>query len=86
MTDSLIQLSPLSLALVPIVMGLVSISKGYMDARYSPLLALVLGIAGSFLIPEATWQMTTLAGLVIGLMAAGVYSGAKATFAPTPTT
>ncbi len=70
------------LGLVPLVMAVVSLFKAVWspsDNRFAPLLALVLGIAGSFLLPSATVQLTIIAGVTIGCVAAGVYSGVKAT-------
>lgn len=73
------------LALVPLVMAMVSLLKNAglsgTDNRYSPLTSLGLGAAGAFLLPSPTWQLTILAGLTIGGLAAGVYSGVKATVA-----
>lgn len=75
------------LGLVPIVMALVSILKSANltgpDNRFAPIDALILGMAGSFLVPSDTWQLTILAGITLGLIAAGVYSGVKATVNPT---
>lgn len=75
------------LALVPLVMAVVSLLKvsslSGADNRYAPLLSLVLGSAGAFLLPGPTWQLTILAGLTVGCIAAGVYSGVKTTVSPT---
>lgn len=81
MDVTLMQLSASSLALVPVVVGLVAVAKIYIDSRYAPLLSLVLGVAGAFLFPAATAGNTILVGLLIGLTASGLYSGAKATLA-----
>lgn len=71
------------LALVPLVMAVVSVLKGVGWAgatnRFAPVYSLVLGTGSAFLIPSATTQLTIIAGLTIGCIAAGVYSGVKAT-------
>lgn len=78
----MIEISPSILALVPLVIGLTSIAKLYVDNRYAPLISLGFGVALAFLVPAATLAITILSGLVIGLTASGLYSGAKATFSP----
>lgn len=65
------------LALVPIVLGLVSVAKMYLDSKWAPLLSLVFGIAGAFLFPSLTLGETIVGGIVVGLSASGLYSGAK---------
>lgn len=79
-------LSVTQLALVPLVMAVVALLKNAGLAgsgnRWSPLTSLVLGVGGAFLLPGPTWQVTVLAGLTVGCIAAGVYSGVKSTVAP----
>lgn len=74
------------LSLVPLVIALVALVKNAQlagkDNRWAPLLSLALGIGGAFLLPSMTIQFTILAGITIGCIAAGVYSGVKATVAP----
>lgn len=71
------------LALVPLVMAVVALLRmvGLTGStnRFAPLYALILGVAGSFLVPSATVQLTIIAGITIGCVAAGVYSGVKTT-------
>lgn len=71
------------LALVPLVMAVVSVLKLVnwtgLNNRLAPIFALVLGIASAFLIPSETLQLTIIAGVTIGCIAAGVYSGIKTT-------
>lgn len=73
------------LALVPLVMMLVSGLKGMgltgENHRYAPGIALGLGLGGAFLLPSESVQFTILAGLVVGCVGAGLYSGVKTTFA-----
>lgn len=74
------------LGLVPLVMAVVSTLKSVdltgKDHRWAPLISLFLGVGGAFLVPSETMQFTIIAGLTIGTLAAGVYSGVKATVAP----
>lgn len=69
------------LAAVPLTMAIVSILKNAgltgLEHRFAPLWSLGLGLGGAFLVPSSTWQFTVLAGLTIGCIAAGVYSGSK---------
>lgn len=79
-------LTVLQLGIVPLVIGIVQILKNAKlvgeDNRWAPIVSLVLGIGGAFLIPSATWQLTVLAGITLGCIAAGVYSGVKTTVSP----
>lgn len=74
------------LALVPLVMAIVSLLKNAnmsgTNNWLSPITSVVLGVGGAFLVPAPTWQVTILAGLTIGCIAAGVYSGVKNTITP----
>ncbi len=77
---SIVSLSSYSIALVPVVMGLTSIVKNFLtsgDGRFAPVVAIVFGILGAFLIPDLSIQETIMQGVLIGLTAAGVYSGVK---------
>lgn len=81
MTEAITFVTPALLALVPVVIGLVSILKvSGVPSRFAPALSLLLGIAGSFLIGGVTIAATVLGGVVVGLMASGLYSGGAATF------
>lgn len=74
------------LAAVPLVMALVSLLKNAKVAgeenRWAPIISVALGSGLVWLVPSATWQATVLAGLTVGVIAAGVYSGVKTTVAP----
>lgn len=77
--DALTSISPATLALVPLVVGLVQIAKGAgLPVQYTPVLSLVAGVVLSILIPQ-TLQEVVINGLVVGLSASGLYSGVKAT-------
>lgn len=77
MDVTLVQLSAVSLTLVPVILALTSVAKAWVDARWSPLVSLVLGILLAFVAPMATIQLTLLQGVLMGLMASGLYSGVK---------
>ena len=74
------------LGAAPLVIGIVSLLKSSSltgsDHRWAPIASLVSGSGLVWLIPSGTWQMTVLAGITVGLIAAGVYSGIKTTVAP----
>jgi len=64
------------LVLVPVVLGLVQTAKVVgVNSRYAPLISLVLGVAGTFLLGH----LDILQGIVIGLTASGLFSGTKTT-------
>lgn len=67
-------------AAVPIIIGLVEVAKRSLNlpARLAPLLSLALGLAAGFLLHSATPQRAVIEGLILGLEAAGLYSGGKA--------
>lgn len=62
--------------LVPVIVALTSLSKVYVNSKWAPLISLVLGVLGAFAFNGAGLS-TVFSGLVIGLTASGLYSGAK---------
>jgi hypothetical protein len=57
------------------------------NSRLAPLFALLIGIAISFLVtPAFEIREAILQGIIYGLSAAGLYSGAKAMVKPTDPT
>ena len=77
------------LILIPIVVGLVQVAKiTGMTTRWAPLLSVVLGVAGAWLIGGhwAFASATAIQGLVAGLSAAGLWSGVKTSFTSTAVT
>lgn len=79
MEQTAIQLSGVALVLVPIVVALTSITKTFIqDSRFYPVVALVLGVVGALVLIPGSIAVSSVTGIVIGLTAAGVYSGAKA--------
>lgn len=79
MDVSLVTLSPVSLALIPVVIGLVSVVKMYLSSKWAPLASLLLGVGSAFFVPAATVGLTVLQGVLIGLAASGLYSSIKTT-------
>lgn len=81
-TSTLFQFSPIIVAIVPVVVGLVAIAKGVgLPSKYAPLAAVAFG-AGLVALTGVAWQAFLVQGIIAGLAAAGLYSGAKATVAP----
>lgn len=75
-----IQLSAGAAAIIPVIMVLVSLSKNYVDSKWSPLVALVLSVGASFLLAstgDVTGNITQ--GILMTLAAAGLYSSGKTT-------
>ena len=70
-----------------IVIGLVEALKRIAgESRFAPLFALLIGIAISFLVtPAFEIREAILQGIIYGLSASGLYSGAKAIRKPQPT-
>lgn len=77
-------------ASLAVVMGLVQLFKVVAgDSRLAPILALLFGIGIAFLTvadPTHTIREVILQGIINGLSAAGLYSGAKAVIRPAPST
>ena len=69
------------LIVVPIVVGLVQVVKMTgLDSRYAPAVSIILGIVGATLAAGCSGG-TLLGGVIVGLTAAGLWSGVKATVA-----
>lgn len=70
-------------ATVPIIVALVQIVKmtGWVQDKYAPFVSIGAGILISFLLAHETqdWSANTLAGILFGLAASGLYSGVQAT-------
>lgn len=69
-----------SVAIVPLIIGIVQICRSFVAEKYLPLLSLALGIAVGFAygVPEG-WAIlqSLLVGTSLGLSASGLYSGVK---------
>ena len=72
-----LELSTTSVALIPVITALVQIAKQTgMPRRYSPLLAIGLGVAaGIVYVAPGDIPTGVLVGLVMGMSAVGVYEG-----------
>lgn len=67
------------LILVPVVVGLTQAIKATgVDTRWSPLVAVALGIIGAIIFAGLSWG-AVIGGIVAGLTAAGLFSGVKKT-------
>lgn len=69
-------------ALIPVVMVLVSLSKNYLDSKWSPLVALGLCLVVSLFLPTiSTGDIVgnIFQGIIMALTAMGAYSGGKMT-------
>ena len=73
------------LAAVPVIVALVQVAKNFVeDARFWPIIAIVVGVLWNVAVASITNQPLALAGLtggVVGLAAAGLYDIRK-TIAP----
>lgn len=76
--QDVLQGTPFVLAAVPVVLGIVQAVKAAgLPSRFAPLASLALGIGLSFLV-GAFWREAILQGVIVGLSASGLWSGAKA--------
>lgn len=73
------------LPIAAVIVGLVELAKGQnMPSRYAPVVAVGLGLLFATLArlddpTIGTWLQVELFGLITGLSASGLYSGARAT-------
>ncbi|NDI36348.1 hypothetical protein [Chengkuizengella sediminis] len=67
------------IAIVPIIVALVQLAKQIgLSAKYQPVLSLALGVAsGIFYVAPGDPKQAILVGIVMGLAASGLWSGAK---------
>lgn len=68
--------------LVPMIMSIVELAKGLgIPKKFSALLSVIIGIAiGIFYLHPMDIKLGIFEGVVYGLTASGLYSGAKNTF------
>lgn len=76
--QNIFEFSPVILLIIPIIVGLVEVAKVSlkMPKKYSPLLAIVLGI-GAVALTDVSWQAFIVQGIIAGLSASGLWSGSK---------
>ena len=73
------ELSQAFLILVPVIVGITQVVKAIgMDSRFAPLVSVILGVAGAFLISGISGGVA-IGGIVAGLSACGLWSGVKTT-------
>ena len=62
------------LYLSPVIMGIVEAAKrAGLPSKFCPLLAILLGIGFSFLIPATSWAENLISGVAAGLVSVGLY-------------
>jgi hypothetical protein len=67
-------------AVVPIIVAICQVFKFWVPEKYSPFIALLVGVIVTFLIADdfrADLGGTILTGILFGLAASGLYSGVK---------
>lgn len=82
-TDLLAGVTIASAATVPIILSIVQVIKmtGWIDAKYAPIVSIVVGILVAFLLGQDTNSISgnILSGILFGLAASGLYSGVETT-------
>lgn len=75
----MLEITPLVLAVVPVVIALVQVVKKFgINSKYAPVAAIAFGIGLTYLVlPDAILKDVLLQGLILGLSASGLYSGGK---------
>lgn len=76
--NALFAVTPAVMMAVPVVLGLVQVLKGAgLPHRFAPLASLALGV-GALLLGGLAWQPAIVQGVIVGLVASGMWSGSKA--------
>lgn len=66
------------IALVPLIVGIVEVTKQVgLPTRFAPLLALLLGLGSGFVMHTTSISETLVTGVMVGLSASGLYSAGK---------
>ena len=77
--ENIFEFSPLIIAIVPVIVGLVQVIKAAgVPSKYAPLVSIILGI-GFVALTTVAWQAFVAQGIIAGLAASGLYSGVKST-------
>ena len=77
--QTLFEFSPLIMAIVPVILGLVRVVKQVgLPSRFVPLASIAIGI-GLVALTGVAWQAFVVQGIIAGLAASGLWSGSKAT-------
>ncbi|KQL54503.1 hypothetical protein AN964_14010 [Heyndrickxia shackletonii] len=65
-------------AIIPLILGIVALLKGAgFPAKFSPFVAVVLGLAFGVFYMDTSIKQGIIVGLMLGLSATGLYSGTK---------
>ena len=66
---------------IPMILGIVEVVKftEFLNKRYIPAFALVVGVVVFLVFGDNTWQINSLEGIVAALSAMGLWSGTKTT-------
>jgi L-cystine uptake protein TcyP (sodium:dicarboxylate symporter family) len=65
-------------AIIPLILGVVELFKRIgLPAKYSPLVAVALGLIVGVVYLDASLKERVLVGIMFGLSASGLYSGTK---------
>lgn len=76
--EYLASLSPLTAGLPLVLVGLVEVVKRVgLNARYLPLCAVIMGVAGSVCLNGVS-SVAVIGGIVAGLLSVGLFSGSRA--------
>ena len=78
--ETIFTFSPLIVAIVPVILGLVQVAKQVgLPSKFAPLVSIALGV-GLVALTGASWQADIVQGIIAGLAASGLWSSSKATF------
>jgi len=66
------------IAIIPLILGIVELFKRFgFPVKYSPLIAIVVGLLFAIFYIDAEMKQRIIIGLMLGLSATGLYSGSK---------
>ena len=72
------ELSPFVMACVPVALGLVEVAKqAGLPSKYAPIGSIIAGLL-LIALTGITWPAIIAQGIIVGLMASGLWSGGKA--------
>ena len=78
--ETIFTFSPLIVAIVPVILGLVQVAKQVgLPSKFAPLVSIALGV-GLVALTGASWQADIVQGIIAGLAASGLWSSGKSTF------
>lgn len=81
--DTIFTISPLVVAVVPLIVALVHIAKTLgLPSKFAPVMSLAFGV-GILALLRQDLATTIISGLIAGLTASGLWSGVKSVATPT---